>query len=90
MIRLSAKHGRVRVEATGGSLAARQESQLAYWGFRSDGASGAFVCDGCDPGDLVPKLVNYFSRENVPYVLDEDAQSVLLASQVASSALAGC
>ena len=87
MIRLSAKHGRICVIAGVGDLAPRQESQLAYWGFRNDMVSSALVCDAHDLEDLLSKLARYFSREKIPYDLDEDAELVLRTRQLACSAL---
>jgi len=87
LITLSAKHGHLSVTPEKGALPARLASQLAYWGFLLDTESTALVCADRDLGDLIPKLVRYLSRENIAYDLDEDVQSVLVSSQVASSAL---
>lgn len=87
MIRISQEHNSIIVHADVGDLAPRHESQLAFWKFRFDKATNKFANTPPDKVELATKLIAYFERSGLPYVLDPEVQALLMIQQSASKYL---
>ncbi len=87
MIRLSKKEGNVVVDSDVGDLAPRNESQLAYWGFSSDGSPLRFTASVNNAIELVTKVLQYFEQRELSYEVDPPIQGLLDQSRLAKQAL---
>jgi len=63
----------VKVDSPG--LAPRHESQLAFWNFNYDSIANEFVCTPETTIELIVKLKNYFDKNSLKLVFDEQAKS---------------
>ena len=82
MIRISAARGQIAIDAKGADLAPRHESQLAYWGFIRDEASGHLLGSSQDSQGLIAKVVVYFNLHGVEHSVDDHIARLLEARRM--------
>ncbi len=87
MIRLSIEDGRLMLEATGGDLAPRHESQLAFWGFAADCSENRFVSSTVSGRGLVEKVASYLASCEFAVELDDSVKAAVAATVEATEAL---
>ena len=85
MIRISAARGQIAIDAKGADLAPRHESQLAYWGFIRDEASGHLLGSSQDSQGLIAKVVVYFNLHGVEHSVDDQVARLIEARRHAES-----
>jgi len=85
VIRISAARGQIAMDAKGADLAPRHESQLAYWGFVRDEASGQLLRSSQDIQCLIAKVVAYFKQHGVEHSVDGQIARLLEARRDAES-----
>jgi SNF2 family DNA or RNA helicase len=85
VIRISEAGGQIVIDAKGADLAPRHESQLAYWGFVRDEASGHLLGTSQDSQGLIAKVVAYFKQHGVEHSVDDHIARLLEARRDAES-----
>lgn len=88
MIHIRIENSRLLVRAERDDLEPRHESQLAFWGFQFDDASGSFVSPSGEAESLIRKVSTYLQRSGCTTHLEASTQSYLTQHQAAESALA--
>ena len=59
-----------------GAISGRHLSQLNFWGFQSHSESRCLMAVPSNIQETLDKLLAYFSRHNIPYVLQTDAANL--------------
>jgi superfamily II DNA or RNA helicase len=86
MIRISAEEKVIVLQASVGDLAARHQSQLAFWGFAQP-REDRFECSLTRALDTVNKLVQFFQKSSLPFELSSEVTELLDAQQDVSKRL---
>ena len=87
MIRLSEKDSSLIVDSDVDDLAPRNESQLIYWGFKSDEGGHRFVVTTSDMIELATKVSNYFVRCELRCKIQKSIQDMLEQNRLVQQSL---
>ena len=74
-VHLSLRDPDIVIKVDGPGLAPRHESQLAFWNFSYNSIADEFVCTPETTIELIVKLKNYFDKNGVELVFDEQAEA---------------
>ena len=74
-VHLSLRDPDIVIKVDGPGLAPRHESQLAFWNFNYNSIADEFVCTPETTIELIVKLKNYFDKNGVELVFDEQAEA---------------
>lgn len=74
-VHLSLRDPDIVIKVDGPGLAPRHESQLAFWNFNYNSIAEEFVCTPETTIELIVKLKNYFDKNGVELVFDEQAEA---------------
>ncbi|MBW3596893.1 MAG: DEAD/DEAH box helicase [Planctomycetes bacterium] len=79
MIRVELVRNRLEIRADASQLRPRDNNQLAFWGFvATDTGSWVFsALEGGAENELMPKLVAYFKRRQLPFMLSPELERVV-------------
>ena len=73
--------GQLEIGDPSGILTGRHHSQLCYWGFLFNTEAKSYVAIPVDVNVTVEKIVGYFSRHQIPFVLSQEAVSAQVEMQ---------
>jgi len=85
VIRIKTKNDRLILECDAKTLAPRQASQLAFWGFSYDTDEMRFVGPDNSVGDLVTRVCNYLEKDSCSYELVGHTADILARRSAAES-----
>ena len=74
-VHLSLRDPDIVIKVDGPGLAPRHESQLAFWNFNYNSIADEFVCTPETTIELIVKLKNYFDKNGLRLVFDEQAEA---------------
>lgn len=74
-VQISIRDSEVVIRTDGSGLSPRHESQLAFWDFKFDSNTKEYVCSPDIKIELIIKLKNYFDKNGLKIVFDEQAET---------------